>query len=172
MNYYGHETQNEIKKIVGEICAFFDGRPRIGDDLNAKCVNAYNLLLETACAETQLGTFPDYTNESGFGICQFDEVGFNHAKERSGKYQDKIYDKWGVNVDIIQLIELRYNVFLSFLFCRLFYKSIPQTIPDTREERAMYWKRHYNTMRGKGSVKHYLVSCENLIGEQNENTGH
>lgn len=150
----------------GEICEFFDGSLRDGDHYNQKYLNAYNLQMETPCAETQLGTFPDYANESGFGICQFDEIGFNHAKERSMKYQDEIFDKWGINIALVQLIELRYNVFLSLLFCRLFYKSIPDPIPSDREGRAGYWKKWYNTRLGKGTIGHYLKSCQEILGEE------
>jgi hypothetical protein len=166
MQFYGYTNRKQIELMNGEICQFFDGNLLDGDQLNQKYLNAYNLQMETPCAETQLGTFPDLTNESGFGICQFDEIGFNHAKSRSMKYQNEIYDKWGVNIDLIQLIELRYNVFLSLLFCRLFYKSIPDQIPSSREDRALYWKKHYNTYKGKGTTLHYLQSCAEILGEE------
>lgn len=166
MNYYGYATNKDIRLMIGEIVTFFDGDLRDGDHYNQKYLNAYNLLLETACAETQLGTFPDYTNENGFGICQFEEPGITRAKKQGLKLQDEIFNQWGINIDLLQLIELRYNPFLSFLCCRLFYKDIPDPIPSTREERATYWKKWYNTYKGSGSVKHYLASCEEILGKE------
>jgi hypothetical protein len=156
MNYYGHETPDEIRHIIGEVCnEFASGSPNKVDLF----MRSFALITETLCAESQFGTFPDLTNESGFGIAQMD-AGFEDAKKRSMKYQDFIYSRWGVNIDLVQLIELRYNVFLSVLFCRLFYKLIPEPIPGTVEGRAKYWKKYYNTFRGKGTEMHYIKSVE------------
>ena len=163
INYYGHATEKELKLMIGDVCEYLDGKNIEYDYYNEQYKRAYLMVLETACAETQLGTFPDLTNKSGFGICQFDEIGFKHVKERSMKYQDEIYNKWGINIDLITLIELRYNPFISVLFCRLFYKSIPDPIPSDRKGRAHYWKKWYNTFKGKGTIKHYLASCEEIL---------
>lgn len=157
MNYYGHETEDEIKDIIGEVCdVFSDGYPNKADLF----IRSYQLITETLLAETQFGTFPDTTNESGFGIAQYEEITFEDTKKRSMKYQDFIYARWGVNIAFLQLIELRYNVFLSVLFCRLFYKLVPEPIPDTLEGRARYWKKYYNTSRGKGTEEHYIASAK------------
>jgi hypothetical protein len=159
INYYGRETPEQILRYIGEICdVFSDGYPDKAD-LYAR---SYRMLYETICAETQFGTFPDYCNESGFGLPQFDVAGYNEVMRKKDKYQDLIWEKWKINIDLVQLIELRYNPFLSLLFCRLFYKGIPQHIPHEMPERAHYWKRWYNTSKGKGTVEHYIKSVESV----------
>lgn len=163
-NYYGHETKSQIELIVGKVCDFFDGIAIIDDFDNDKRNNAYNLVIETFCAETQLGLCPDNVHTSGFGIAQFDNSGFKHAKGRSDKYRDGLYNAFRIDISSIEIIELRYNVLLSAIFCRLFYKTKPEAIPSTREGRAKYWKKYYNTSKGAGTIKHYLESCERLLG--------
>ena len=48
------------------------------------------------------------------------------------------------------------NIALAVAFCRIYYWRKPGSIPSDIEGRAAYWKKHYNTEGGKGSVKHYL----------------
>lgn len=45
---------------------------------------------------------------------------------------------------------------LCCLFARLHYLWRPGRIPDTLQGQAAYWKRHYNTVAGAGTVAKYL----------------
>lgn len=150
--------------IAGNVCRYFDGEAIINDIDNTKYKNAYNMIIETACAETQFCTHPDNNHKSGFGGWQFDKAGFDHTIERSLKYRDEIYNKFRVDISVIKIEELRYNPFLSIILCRLFYKTKKGAIPSTREGRAEYWKKHYNTSAGAGTVEHYMESCERILG--------
>jgi len=157
MNYYGFETIEQIKKIIREVCSFFSDGDK---DLEER---SYRMVMETFMVETQLGTFPDTVNESGFGIAQFDLIGFEDTKVESiDKYKDSVYKKWGVNLDIVQLVELRYNTPLSGIFCRLKYKRVPEKIPSTVEERAKYWKKYYNSHLGAGTEAFYIKSVNSF----------
>ena len=48
------------------------------------------------------------------------------------------------------------NIALAICMCRFHYRRVPSSIPKTKEQRAKYWKEHYNTNLGKGTVVHYL----------------
>ena len=48
------------------------------------------------------------------------------------------------------------NIGVAIFFTRIYYRRKPGAIPKTTEERAEYWKKHYNTEQGKGTVKHYI----------------
>ena len=48
------------------------------------------------------------------------------------------------------------NIAVAIAFCRIYYRRQPGSIPDTIENRAIYWKQLYNTEGGKGTIKHYL----------------
>jgi hypothetical protein len=115
------------------------------------------MIIETAITETGLGRIKDATEFAGMGICQFDKLPFNDIRDRSiPKWRDKILKELEVDIAIIEWDALRYDSFLSLLFCRLFYKLVPAKIPDTMEVRAAYWKQYYNTKFGKGTVEHYI----------------
>ena len=50
------------------------------------------------------------------------------------------------------------NIALAVAFCRIHYRRQPGAIPKTMPARAAYWKQHYNTKLGKGTVDHYVAA--------------
>lgn len=144
---YGYIDKKHILEKAEKICDC------IGHGLHGTAVE---MILETAVAETGLGQITDRTVGAGMGLTQFDELPFNDIKNRNMKLRDKILKELGVDLQLIEWDDLRYNDFLSLLFTRLFYRLKGDPIPKTIEERAKYWKLHYNTKDGKGTVEHYL----------------
>ena len=126
-------------------------------------VDAYNLILETATAETALGQIADRTLYAGMGICQFDKVPFQRVKDKSMRFRNLILRKLGIDIKLVQWEHLRYNTFLSLLFCRLYYMAVQDPIPSTIEDRANYWKKYYNSYIGKGTQEHYLKMATNFL---------
>ena len=51
---------------------------------------------------------------------------------------------------------LRYAVCMA----RVHYRRRPGALPETIEELAQYWKDHYNTYQGRGTVEHFLKAWE------------
>ncbi|WP_416305192.1 hypothetical protein [Neptunicella sp. SCSIO 80796] len=153
--YYGLKSRDHAITLADVVAH------RLGYGINGF---AARLLLETACAETQLGTYPDSTPNSGHGLCQFDQIGFDDVKART-RQADISTIKLFFDVDITQcsIEQLDNNPLLSFIFCRLKYKLIPNEIPDYLLGRAKYWKYHYNTWAGKGTVSHYLCSANRIL---------
>jgi len=147
MSNYGYIDENTIRSQIQLICKCLG---------NGKNDIAHLLLYETAKAETGLGQIEDKTIGAGIGICQFDKFPFNDLKKRSLKYKDKILKDLGVDITLVEWEHLRYNSFLSLLFCRLQYKPFSEEIPKDKVSRAGYWKRYYNTVAGKGTIEHYL----------------
>ena len=131
--------------------------------------NAIKLILETATSETALGHLEDKTVYAGMGICQFDKKPFYLVRRRAvKKYRKKILSELGVDLKLVEWEHLRYNSFLSLLFCRLYYKFIPRPIPESVEGRAKYWKKYYNTYLGKGTVGHYLAMVRRYLEAKDE----
>ena len=119
--------------------------------------SAVNMIIETAVVETGLGRIEDKTpTGAGLGITQFDKIPFDDIRDRSWKLREKILKDLKVDISLVKWEELKYNPFLSLLFTRLHYWLKGDPIPKTIEERAAYWKLHYNTKLGKGTVEHYL----------------
>ena len=123
---------------------------------NGKFGTAKEMIIETAIAETGLGQIEDKTVDAGMGITQFDKLPFDDVKNRSMKLKEKIKKELHVDISLVNWDDLRYNQFLALLFTRLHYWLKGDPIPATIEERAKYWKLHYNTVQGKGTPEHYL----------------
>ena len=147
MTNYGYINDDTIKNQIQLICKCLG---------NGKNDVAHLLLYETAKAETGLGSIEDKTIGAGMGLTQFDELPFKDILKRNMKSRDKILKELGVDIGLIEWNDLRYNSYLALLFARLFYWLKGDPIPKTIEERAAYWKLHYNTKLGKGTVEHYL----------------
>ena len=152
---YGVVSKNQIMDTVNYVCDI------LGHGANN---NAVSLLLETAKAETQMGRTKDNTKFAGIGLTQFDKTGLDDVLNRVS-FADRaiIRDKMGIILEWVKWEDLRYNILLAFLFTRLKYKKIPEPIPTTMEARAMYWKAHYNSTAGKGTVGHYLEANKSSL---------
>ncbi len=153
---YGYINEPLAKEMIAKVCDCLGGN-----------VHGADLVLETAYAETGLGTIKDRTLKAGMGICQFDNMPFYDVKSRSMRYRNKIKNELGIDIALVHWEHLRYNPYLSFLFCRLKYLLVSEKIPDTIEQRAKYWKKYYNSYLGTGTVKHYLKMNLNKEGDKN-----
>ena len=52
--------------------------------------------------------------------------------------------------------KMAWNLRYACAMCRIHYLRQPGAVPKTLDEQAAYWKQHYNTPLGKGTVAHYL----------------
>lgn len=148
--YYGLTHATDLKLLVVEVCDCL-GHGSTG--------TAVELILETMGAETNRGETKDPTIYAGMGICQFDKMPFQDMKDRtSASNKAKIYETFGISLDLVEWEHLRYSPLLSIIACRLKYLLVKEGIPNTFEGRAMYWKRFYNSMLGKGTTDHYIFA--------------
>lgn len=123
--------------------------------------NAHVLLCETAAQETRMGFYTDPTPHSaGTGLLQIDEPTFNWLKvSKFERYKDRIKAAFGVDIMVVQYIELKFSPLLSFIVARIRYLIVPDAIPTSVEWRAHYWKEHYNTHAGKGHPSEYIENA-------------
>ena len=82
------------------------------------------------------------------------------------KYADLIWDKFNIDLELLVLEHSRYDEVTGLIYMRLAYKRIKEAIPDTREERSLYWKEHYNTELGGGTPEHYIENSNIILGEE------
>lgn len=133
---------------------------------HGKHKKAVNLLMETAGQETLLGKLDDLSEFAGMGLTQFDKIPFYDVKDRCRESdKQKVLDCFGIDINIVEWTDLRYNPLLCFIFTRLKYKKIEEPIPLTLEERGKYWKKYYNSELGKGTAKEYVYNNIKLIKE-------
>ena len=55
---------------------------------------------------------------------------------------------------------LTYNIAAQIIMCRLHYRRVPKALPQTIPEQATYWKKYYNTAKGRGTVAHFINIVE------------
>ncbi len=154
MLLYGVLRKQDIKELAFAVCS------AIGHGTNGL---ATEMLVETCAAETLLATAKDITPYyAGAGVSQVDEGTFDWLKDKykSHKMARDIKRQLGVDLSLVSYNELDYSPLIALIFARLRYWTVPEAIPATREARAKYWKKYYNTSKGKGSPEEYLERCE------------
>ena len=155
--YYGIRSIPEAKVLARRVVKALGGNEDV-----------FNQMIETACAETKCGTYPDaHPEKMGVGLCQHDQINLDDIQQQGEARHFKIVkDVFGYNIKSIELADLSDDPLLSLICCRLSYKRIPEAIPSDLHGRAQYWKEYYNTAAGGGTVEHYLESVEECLGEE------
>ena len=113
----------------------------------------------------------EYISQIGSGIARsFWQVEAPTAKDSIDNYLSYRIDKLEkmsviMNISPKRLLKLSYddikhilwtNMVAGIVFCRLKYWRVPKPIPKDLEGKAKYWKEHYNTELGAGTVSHFL----------------
>lgn len=154
--HYGLKSKVQALVLAGQVC-----------DVLGHGSNGYatNLLLETSAAETCLGLYKDPTpGGAGMGLNQHDLIGFQDIVNRTPMRLVKtIHMEFGYDIRKLVHTDLANDPLLSFIFCRLHYRLRPELIPATLRGRAEYWKQFYNSMAGKGTVRHYQDNANEYL---------
>lgn len=146
--FYGLVNPAQVREIVVAVCGV----------LGLAGGFAVDMLIETAAQETHLGTYRDTTPYgAGRGLFQIDLIAFQDIQARTKPADAKlILDNFGFDIKKVSHNALDSSPLLAAIFCRLFYKLIPEVIPSSVGARAAYWKKYYNTTAGKGSADAYI----------------
>ncbi len=155
--HYGVVSVSALKATCKRVVDILGG----GED-------AVNLLIETCCAETLAGIYPDDTPERlGVGVTQIDQIALDDIhQEGEQRHFDLIAQHFGYDIRATKLQYLAFNPELAVIVARLVYKRKPQPIPSTLCGRAQYWKEFFNTSAGKGDYLHYLDNVAEVLGEE------
>lgn len=126
--------------------------------------NIVNLLVGTACVESDCGKYIKQINGPACGIFQIEPNTAKDIQENFIKYKPELrqlHDKFYIKSLTLEE-NLMYNLAYSIFMCRIFYMRFKEPIPDLIEEQAKYWKKYYNTKLGKGNVNTYINKKELL----------
>lgn len=155
--YYGLKSSAEAKALAHKVVSVLGG----GHD-------AWCLIIETPCAETLLGNYPDsHPDKWGVGLCQHDQIGLDDIQQNGKAVHFELVKRYfGYDIENVILSDLANDPLLSLICCRLSYKRVPERIPSDLLSRAHYWKEHYNTEAGAGTVEEYLDRVAECLGEE------
>ena len=129
-------------------------------------VNAVNLLLETMAQESAFGK---YRRQIGggpaMGIMQIEPATHADTWENFLKYRKELGDKilQASGLEKPDVLALENNDVYSICIARVKYFRDPYPIPGTVDERAKFWKRVYNTEKGKGTVVEYIKNYYKFV---------
>ncbi len=156
-------NRKQIKEIIDE--TLFS----MGDRFFSR--HASDLVYETGLVESRY----EYLKQLGDGPAQsFWQIEPNTAVDNVANYLSyreldtiKIAEATYVHIDIWKSENantwkevLRYNIASAIAHCRIKYWRVPEKLPTTLEERAKYWKKFYNSGKGKGTESHYIEIVE------------
>ena len=48
------------------------------------------------------------------------------------------------------------NLAAQIVMCRLHYRRVPKPLPKTLPDQSVYYKKYYNTYKGKATTEHYM----------------
>ena len=111
------------------------------------------LLMLTMATETHLGEYLEQDGGPASGIYQIEpatehDIHMNYLAYREEK-ANKVYSHMSMYGD-----DLKYNLPYQTILARVHYMRVSDPLPskDDIEGLAEYWKKHWNTEEGKGTV--------------------
>lgn len=136
--------------------------------------NNLNLIFETLIAETKAGQF-SYSKAAkkykNYGIAQMKLTNAEFLKryiKNVSKHDYNILMNLRNN-DRSEEWNLMNNVRYSVALCLIHYYQRDKNVSKKAhclEQRAKIWKKHYNTIKGKGTPEKYILRVQNFAKEQ------
>lgn len=124
--------------------------------------NVVNMIIETACVESNCGEYIKQLKGPACSIFQIEPRTANdlitNFITKNKLRLDNFAKLYNGNLTLEQ--NLCTNLMFAIFMCRCFYLRIKEPIPSTVELRAKYWKKYYNTEKGKGTVEKYIKAVD------------
>tara|TARA_R110002020_G_scaffold104770_2_gene244907 strand:- start:544 stop:978 length:435 start_codon:yes stop_codon:yes gene_type:complete len=136
-----------ITKIAEKVCK----------DLEMYTPEAIELIISTGKAESGYRAL-EQKKGPALGYFQIEPNTIDDVLDNYAKYRPEIMQTL-VDLGLIhgdEHFSVMSNIALQVAFCRLCYRRVPEKLPPNLKGMASYWKKYYNTAKGKGTIKHFL----------------
>jgi len=125
------------------------------------------LLLGTAAQESNLLRFWHQVKGPALGLYQMEPATLDDLYKNFLSYHtvhSQMLSRFIVNT-MDKHEQLVWNVGYATAACRLQYYRQPQALPPETDLTAIavYWKKYWNTIAGRGTVKEFLVSYDHFV---------
>lgn len=120
--------------------------------------SAVNLLLGTCAVESDFGTYLRQNGGPAVGVFQMEPATFNWLRDAfKGKYP------WLADCSANEMMG---DLCLAAIMARLRYRVVkePLPLPGDVPALAAYWKQHYNTPLGKGTIEKFCDAYNRYVG--------
>ena len=143
----------DIKKIIEEVLIKLEKLTNI-----KKTKEAVDLIYETGNAETGYRKLIQMGGGPAISFFQLEPATIQDIFNNYVEYRKELVEALiELGLDPMDLdFCVKTNIAIAICMCRFHYRRVPSAIPKTIEQRATYWKEHYNTKLGKGTIEHYL----------------
>ncbi len=134
--------KNQFRSLIVKVLTSVD---------SALCSDAaINLLMGTVAQESKFGEYIRQIRGPALGVFQMEPDTFDWLR-------DKYSIKYPAVLQGRMVEELEWDLFLSILTARLRYRVVPEALPSSSNvlALALYWKQHYNTPIGAGTVEQF-----------------
>ena len=120
--------------------------------------DSVNLLLGTCAQESQFGTYIKQVKGPALGVFQIEPFTLIDNWENYLVYHDELSYriKQCCGVGESDMFAAESNLAYQICMARVCYLRKPGAIPIDLKNQAEYWKKNYNTYKGKGTVAEYI----------------
>jgi hypothetical protein len=122
--------------------------------------DARDLIYKTGMAESGYRALEGYGKNPAIGFWQVEPFTMFDTIDNYINYRPELKTKiYGLGYDEKDAeMRLMSNMSLQVAFCRLKYRRDKYALPgmDDIEAQAKYWKRVYNSEKGRGTVEHFI----------------
>lgn len=151
-------------------------------DIGLYSKEASILLLATMAQESNFGTYLHQVRGSARGVYQIEPATHKDVWENYLASRPELFDT--INRIIFPLTSIDYkkdyfrnknilnhcekslveNLSYATAIARLVYYRVPDALPDIHPVRmGKYWKQHYNTPLGKGTLEQFVLNWDKFI---------
>lgn len=125
---------------------------------------AAKLIMGTVMQESRFRYLVQLGNGPALGLAQMeprthDDIWDNYLKYREG-LADPILRHLGSRTAQPDARRMVWDLKYSAMMCRIHYRRVPSKLPTDPPGFAAYWKQHYNTRHGAGTVHEFLRNWE------------
>lgn len=128
---------------------------------------ARNLLLGTIAQESHMGRWLKQINGPALGIAQMEPATHDDIWTNYLAYRPSLVAKLEQLLcpGFSKVEQLKWNLAYATAMARIHYRRVPKSLPeaDDHELLGMYWKEHYNTFEGKGTLTEFNHNYERFV---------
>jgi len=140
-------------------------------DLQMYSINAAELLIFTCAVESEGGTYLHQIKGPAVGIYQMEPTTYNDLWVNYILTKSEISTMLFHNFDVGRMPSedrLIYDLRYATAMARLFYRRIPEALPDAKDTDAIwkYYKAHWNTFAGKAEYHTSVNAYHRFINRE------
>ena len=132
-----------------------------------------------AATESNIGA--DSLGDYSFGATQIDPIKYQDIVQRAtgpegekrvnlaNTFLREELDRPDFDILGLDLTQEGHNPYISAALTRMGLLNIPESVPQTLEGQANYWKKYWNTEAGKGTPEHFMAQSRHYFPENTVN---